>query len=367
MQSHIVIIDDGVNPDVYKLPPLKYSLVVENDRITERELQKKIQSHGTVCAGIIYKYNNDCCITSIKVLDHNLKGTLEDLNIAIKWCIDNKVDVINLSIGSVMKIDYLKMKSMIIRAVRKGITIVAAQNNRLRYTYPASMPEVIGVRHNEVLLAGEYRLKKSSEDGIDIFASSAHSIEKVKNGWHEVSHCNSFSVPFIAAEVARIKHGMQNRIHDNTEIFRQLEKGEKITDLYENHGKYHTFHTDLPPFIAVSGSEQKEILRFVIYLDNYLMNNGYNGMVVTIGDKPWCNKYKIVSQEKDIMEYVGDLYIIYRQDLTIVLGQDIKEADIIVNIQKGNMLINSPSISSNFGLLQMEIAVKYIFNCLIAP
>ncbi|MFA7746556.1 S8 family serine peptidase, partial [Salinicoccus roseus] len=64
--------------------------------------------HGTAIAGIIAAKDNsfglvgiapDTEIYSVKVLNSEAKGSLDTLVKGIEWCIDNNIQVINLSFG----------------------------------------------------------------------------------------------------------------------------------------------------------------------------------------------------------------------------------------------------------------------------
>ncbi|MBN6887496.1 S8 family serine peptidase [Cytobacillus horneckiae] len=105
-------------------------------------------------AGIIAAQNNNYGIVGInpfaeiynvKVLDENGRGNANNLIKGIKWCIDNDIDLINISFG--YQKDNKKLKDIIDKAISKNIIIVAAAGNTYGFKtdYPANYNNVISV------------------------------------------------------------------------------------------------------------------------------------------------------------------------------------------------------------------------------
>ena len=102
--------------------------------------------HGTKMAEDIRSENPDAKILSIKALDQNGKGTPSSVYAAIRYAIQRKVRVINLSLSGVKKGENSSIADAIKEAVNAGITVIgAAGNNRTnaRYTIPGSVEEAI--------------------------------------------------------------------------------------------------------------------------------------------------------------------------------------------------------------------------------
>ncbi|MCH1627780.1 S8 family serine peptidase [Ferdinandcohnia quinoae] len=115
--------------------------------------------HGTHVAGIIAAQNNtigtigvapSATIYAVKVLNSEGIGTTSSIVAGIEWAINNKVDIINLSLTTPTPDN--AMKAMIDTAYKKGILVVAAAGNNgnsLGNTntveYPAKYSSVIGV------------------------------------------------------------------------------------------------------------------------------------------------------------------------------------------------------------------------------
>jgi len=114
--------------------------------------------HGTHVAGIIGAKNNnlgtlgiapDSSLYAVKALDSEGEGYLSDIIAGIDWSINNRIDIINLSVGS--ENPSLSLKLAVDRAYSKGILVVASAGNSGgsmnvdTINYPAKYDSVIAV------------------------------------------------------------------------------------------------------------------------------------------------------------------------------------------------------------------------------
>lgn len=111
--------------------------------------------HGTHVAGTIGAVNNEMGVVGVApkvslyaVKAFNKDGTakLSDIIRAIDWCIENNIDIINMSFG--FNEPSPTFREAIIRAQQAGIIMVAASGNkgtRGRLEYPAQFAETIAV------------------------------------------------------------------------------------------------------------------------------------------------------------------------------------------------------------------------------
>jgi subtilisin family serine protease len=144
------IIDTGISnkhPDL--LPNIKDGV----NTINPYKSWNDDNGHGSHVAGIVAALNNDIGVVgvgpqidlyAIKVLNANGSGYLSDVIEGIEWAISNKMDIINLSLGT--SADSQTLHDAISAAKNAGIVIVAAAgNNGGPVLYPAAYPEVIAV------------------------------------------------------------------------------------------------------------------------------------------------------------------------------------------------------------------------------
>lgn len=115
--------------------------------------------HGSHIAGIISAKDNTIGVVgiapnaklySVKVLDKNGEGLLSDVASGIDWAINQKMDIINLSLGSSSHSSVLE--ALMKKAESRGILVVAAAGNngsdnvqKNTVEYPAKYSSVIAV------------------------------------------------------------------------------------------------------------------------------------------------------------------------------------------------------------------------------
>ncbi|SHK42718.1 S8 family serine peptidase [Paramaledivibacter caminithermalis] len=240
---HVAIIDDGVNSKCYNTISLEYDLEIsEQLSIRNRDICNPFEkSHGTICAAIINKYCSNVMLSSIKIIDSkNGLGNKKKLVKAIEWCIENNINIINLSLGTIEIYDREEIRSIVNEAYNEGIIIVAACKNTDIVTYPASFHNVIGVKceKNNILNEGQYFYSIEPINGIEITAFARHKLIDHLQREYICKNCNSYATPFITALVANLLNN--STAYNLREIKRQLCRGSinrsKNSVFYECYG-----------------------------------------------------------------------------------------------------------------------------------
>lgn len=204
VQPQIAIIDDGISEKFYSIEDLSNNLQISPELHIHVRVSYDpfLPSHGTTCAAIIKKYAHDAVLSSVKILnDNSHMGMKAQLITAINWCVENKINIVNLSLGTIDFKDFIEIETAIKNAYENGAIIIAACNNRNIFTCPASLKNVIGVRCDTSgkLKEGEYIYNPISPDGIEITACGSHKLLKYNGESKITSNCNSFATPFITA------------------------------------------------------------------------------------------------------------------------------------------------------------------------
>lgn len=141
---HVCVIDDGICGDeinIYK------NIQIRNGKAVNSLNVCKNNSHGTGCAKVIAKHaEKEILISSVSILNRQCKGNIQSLCTAFEWCVENDVDIINLSLGSVFFKDKEQLLSAVNQCAENGIVIVGATSNAGYVTYPASFTNVLGVK-----------------------------------------------------------------------------------------------------------------------------------------------------------------------------------------------------------------------------
>ncbi|CAH0118633.1 hypothetical protein PAE9249_01123 [Paenibacillus sp. CECT 9249] len=155
----IGVIDTGIGPN----PDLKVAGGINT--INPRNSFHDDNGHGTHVAGTAAARGINSGITgvapraklyAVKALDQNGNGFVSDIIEGVEWCIDRRMDVINMSFGIIGNSPALRRS--IRRANRHGIVVVASAGNNgsdaTRIDEPARYPETIAVaasnRNNKI-------------------------------------------------------------------------------------------------------------------------------------------------------------------------------------------------------------------------
>lgn len=166
--------------------------------------------HGTHVAGIIAGRSAELGIIGIAPRTHiyavkafNRRGSaqLSDLLSAINWCIENKMQIINMSFGMDKLSESLKQAIQI--AHQRGIVTVAATGNqglRSQIDYPARYPETIAV--TSISKNRELSPFSNFGKGVDIAAPGDRIPSAwLNNGRKEMSG-TSMAVPHVTGTIA---------------------------------------------------------------------------------------------------------------------------------------------------------------------
>jgi subtilisin family serine protease len=133
----VAILDSGVHADHPHVGGIAGGVAIVGDDLVDR------LGHGTAVAGAIREKAPESRIYAVKVFDRRLSASLETIFRALEWCVENEMDVVNMSIG-----------------VRREIGGVSGLP--LIVTVPGVLPDAIAVRADENCPRDVYRFR----DGI---------------------------------------------------------------------------------------------------------------------------------------------------------------------------------------------------------
>ncbi len=188
--SSIGVIAGGVNISINKDSHFIYSEEVAD-----------CAGHGTACAGIIRKKAPDAALYSVRIFDESLIAGGRVLIAAIQWCIDNEMDVVNLSLGTTDVTFKEALQKVCRKAVDTGVILVAAESNDGGESYPAVFPEVIGVTGGAIHEVDGFYFRKDLR--IECVARGDEQRVCWLNGKHIMTGGNSFAAPHITGIIAR--------------------------------------------------------------------------------------------------------------------------------------------------------------------
>lgn len=189
-----------------------------------------VTGHGTAVANIIksdkksvpttgvINDNSAIDIYSVKVLDDNNEAPVSRIISAIQWCIDNDINIINMSFG--MNSDSKLLHNIIKRAEKKGILLIASAGNSVdAIQVPAAYSEVIAVGSvNENMKVSDFSAKG---DEVEIYAPGENIPISEQWGFYTVKSGTSYAAPHVTAIAALL---WSDNIHKSSAEIRRLIK-----------------------------------------------------------------------------------------------------------------------------------------------
>lgn len=154
----VAVLDSGISahhPDLKDNVMGGVSLVSQGATYYKGNSYHDDNGHGSHIAGTIAAIENGTGIIgiapethlySVKVLNFQGKGTVESLVKGLAWCVENKMQIVNMSVGTDTPSDALH--AAVKEAYRAGILMIAAAGNDgsdNSVDYPGAYPEVIAV------------------------------------------------------------------------------------------------------------------------------------------------------------------------------------------------------------------------------
>lgn len=149
----VAVVDSGIRASHPKIGRVCGGISILKDEggdITFTDELDDALGHGTACAGIIRDKAPDVELYSVKIFHDSLSASTEVLIEAIRWCIRNGVDVVNLSLGTTKREDIPGLMEVCRQAEAKRVILVAAEHNRGIESYPAAFPNVISVAGEKI-------------------------------------------------------------------------------------------------------------------------------------------------------------------------------------------------------------------------
>ena len=201
----VCIVDSGIDATHPLVGAVEDSVgVTESDGALEvaADTEGDLFGHGTACAGIIRSLAPDCELHSVRVLGGELTGTGDVLLRGLRWAIDERFDLINLSLSTTKQHVAGQLRELADLAYFRNVSIVASAHNMPVESYPWRFSSVLSVGSHD------------GRDPYEYYANSSPPVEFVARGvdlelaWTEgstiVATGNSFAAPHITGIAALI-------------------------------------------------------------------------------------------------------------------------------------------------------------------
>ncbi|MDD3415188.1 MAG: S8 family serine peptidase [Lachnospiraceae bacterium] len=325
----IAIIDNGIN-EILLRKPLKNSVYVNEQFYCQKDVnnyEKELFDHGSKCALIIEEFCPRCELVSVKILGNNGKGLINKLKPALEWCIQEKIRLINLSLGTIHFSDKTKIQRIINEYSNRGIIIIAATSNTGYITYPASFSNVIGVACGENFV---HDMTMKFERGIDFVVSTNYKIKNIHSNL-KIENTNSYAAPYITALAG-------NLLSENNEL-NFLELKRKIYEIYNDKSK-DFFYCSEPDWISQAYfKDGNNNSKLEFYFTEIKTNNGKqekSDTIILMSQKN-LNNYEL--ENKNIV-YLGKEKFKYRNFNKFFWSREQKSLQITnTQIRKGEIEI----------------------------
>lgn len=205
---NVAVLDTGVDLDHQDLAA---NIKGNYNAINPRKSAQDDHGHGTHVTGIIAAMNNEigvvgvghqASIYAVKVLDSTNQGSLSDILAGLQWCIDNHMQVVNMSFGALGTNQ--SFHDAIIAVHNAGIVQVTAAGNEgsSGIVYPARYPETIAV--SSVNSADQLAASSSRGAEIDLAAPGVQITSTYNDGFLTTMNGTSMAAPHVTGAVALV-------------------------------------------------------------------------------------------------------------------------------------------------------------------
>ncbi len=205
------VIDTGID---YEHEELKERFSEEKgyDFIKEDNDPYDLNGHGTHVAGIITGKSvgvaKEVQLYALRVLDEEGAGSEVDVMRAVEWSLEEKLDIINLSLGSPESTE--AFEDLCYYAFNNGLLIIAAAGNEgFGIEYPAGYDGVIAVTAVTEGLRHAYFSNIAETN--DIAAPGVNVLSSFPNNTYEVLSGTSMATPHVTGAMAVLKSLLESR------------------------------------------------------------------------------------------------------------------------------------------------------------
>lgn len=205
--TRVAIIDTGI--DVAH-PDLKNNIKGGVSTVAYTGSYNDDNGHGTHVAGIIGAIDNEIGVIgvgpqadlyAVKVLDRRGSGYLSDVIEGLDWAIQNKIQVVNMSLGTSVNVP--SFYDAIKRVNAAGITqVAAAGNSGGAVIYPAAYSEVIAVSATDKTDAIASWSSRGPE--VDLAAPGVSIYSTYKRQTYQTLSGTSMACPHVAGAAALV-------------------------------------------------------------------------------------------------------------------------------------------------------------------
>ncbi len=160
-----------------------------------------VLGHGTAVMAAIQEKAPDAQYLAVKLFHSSLRTNTECLLTAIEWAIEQRMDLVNLSLGSRNPDHTARFEAVVAKAAQHSVLLVAARDDEEQPCLPGSLPGVFGVRLDWETPRNRYRVEETGGGLVYIASGYPRSLPGVAR--ERNLHGISFAVANMTGFVAR--------------------------------------------------------------------------------------------------------------------------------------------------------------------
>lgn len=204
----VAVLDSGV--EFLAGIPIEKSINFVKDEQDLPYYMNDMTGHGTAVADIIHQVCPQARIYSVKVMDSENRGRLSDVVAGIYWCMEQDVDIINMSFGTSVESDILR--KAIQEAAEQGIMMVSSAGNGgtgSAVEYPAAFGEVIAV--GAVDTSAQKTEESTTGEEVELAAPGEQILTKSMLGLETVNSGTSVAAPHVTGAAALLMQQSESK------------------------------------------------------------------------------------------------------------------------------------------------------------
>jgi len=160
-----------------------------------------VLGHGTAVMAAIQEKAPEAHYFAVQVFHSSLRTTADSLMRAIEWAIEERMDVVNLSLGTRNPDHAPRFAALVSRATTTGVLLVAARDADSEPCLPGSLPGVFGVGLDWEIPRNRYRCEATAAGVAFITSGYPRSLPGVSP--QRNLHGISFAVANMSGFIAR--------------------------------------------------------------------------------------------------------------------------------------------------------------------
>src|SRR3954467_4548389 len=202
----VCILDSGVERDHPLVGEVQGAVAItlgpEGETIAEDDVEGDRCGHGTACAGIVRSLAPDAEIHSVRVLGAGFTGSGETLLAGLRWAVEQRFDVINMSLSTTKRQFSEVLHELTDKAYFNRTVLVASAHNMPVESYPWRFSSVISVGSHEE--EDPLKYYANPDPPVEFFGKGLDVDVAWLGGGSIRATGNSFATPCISGIVALI-------------------------------------------------------------------------------------------------------------------------------------------------------------------